>query len=135
MDKKVIVIEDESVCRKLLTSRLSDAGFQVFAPECESMNGAYDSIIETIDENDIKFIVADLMLPGQDGSLSPSNGVKLIAEIRRKVRNTAVYVLTGSVNDEVFAPLKKLGVRGSYVKEESESIANIIADMKSLSGG
>ncbi|MDH5695710.1 MAG: sigma-54 dependent transcriptional regulator, partial [Dehalococcoidia bacterium] len=58
---KLIVVDDEAVIRQSLHDWLSDTGYQVFTAE----NGP--QALETIQQEGLKIVIADLVMPGMDG--------------------------------------------------------------------
>lgn len=61
MDNTVLVVEDESVMRELISYAFKDAGFRVF----EAEDG--QEALEVFQENDIDIIILDVMMPKLDG--------------------------------------------------------------------
>ena len=128
MPGRILIVEDEPVCRKLLAARLTQAGFVVLIPP-EENDDVVAAAFEMQKEEQAPFVITDLTLPGEGGGRSVSNGIGLIAKIKRLNRATRVYVLTGTVERNVLAHLKKLGVRASFLKEDADALSRIIADL------
>lgn len=61
MDSAVLVVEDESVMRELISYAFKDIGFKVF----EAADG--QEALEVFDENKIDIIILDVMMPKMDG--------------------------------------------------------------------
>jgi DNA-binding NtrC family response regulator len=79
----ILVVDDESVIRELITDILSDEGYRVQTADCGS------AALEILREpNDIVLLFTDIMMPEMDG-------IELIRE-SRKIRPALVpIVMTG----------------------------------------
>ncbi|MEY4668703.1 MAG: DNA-binding response regulator [Pseudomonadota bacterium] len=80
-DKRVLVVEDDSSVRDLLTRHLKDSGFHV----TETLDGNRGLELALSDSYDL--VILDLALPGRDG-------MEICRQMRAKGVNAAIIMLT-----------------------------------------
>jgi two-component system phosphate regulon response regulator PhoB len=86
--KKVLVVEDDAALRKMFTTALGLAGFDVR----EAPNG-YEAI-HSVDRDPPDLIVLDLLLPGFGGL-----GVQREIAARAVTRDIPIVIVTGSTRE------------------------------------
>ncbi|HHY52296.1 MAG TPA: response regulator transcription factor [Clostridiales bacterium] len=89
---KILVVDDESLVRRLIARVLNSEGMQV----SEAKDGP--EAIRMATENDYDLIILDIMMDGMDG-------FQVIQELRARDVYTPIFVLSGRQqdNDQVFA--------------------------------
>jgi len=84
-DRKILVVDDDNINRKLIIKMLSKKGFEAI----EATNGleAYSMLEEN--KNDVKMVLLDILMPVMDG-------LEFLKEIRTKpdYLNLPVIILT-----------------------------------------
>lgn len=85
--KKILIVEDEEIIRRLCGRLLSKAGREVIL--VETVRGAYDAI----KNNPLDLLVTDLRLP--DG-----HGVNVIKRFKEKFPEKNAIIITGSPTPE-----------------------------------
>lgn len=85
MDKKVLIVDDDSKLRKLLREYLEDYGFEVLALP----DGL--SVIKTLREELPDIIILDIMMPKKDG-------IEVLQEVRKEF-DVPVIMLTAKGDD------------------------------------
>ena len=70
VSKKILIVEDEELCRESLAIALAEEGFQILVAEngevaCQKLLGAADGSQKPVP--DISLVILDLMLPGMNG--------------------------------------------------------------------
>lgn len=105
MMKKVMTVDDSATVREVLSTTLSDAGYQVI-----EANDGQDAI-EKLDYTCIDLLVTDLNMP-------TLNGVELIKYVRKKPGNRfmPIIMLTAEKQAEMKAEGKKAGASGWVTK-------------------
>ena len=86
----ILIVDDSSTIRSVVKKSLKAMGFQV-----ESIFEAEDGQIafQMMDENEIQFIISDLIMPKMDG-------LELLSKIRKSEKfNEAPFLMTTSVTD------------------------------------
>jgi DNA-binding response OmpR family regulator len=58
---KILVVEDDSAVRKLLTKFLTTSGFQ------NNSAGSAEEAEDILDKEEINIVITDIRLPGMDG--------------------------------------------------------------------
>ncbi len=108
MAKKVLVVDDSMIVRRVLSRRLQDGGFEVL----EASQGS-DGIASLQSHTDIAFVLCDYNMPGM-------NGVELL----RKARNAGLpqpFVFISSEADPLIVKrAQDLGASGWVVKPISQ---------------
>ncbi len=105
MNKKVLVIEDETSLRFLLCERLSSENFQIF-----SASNGVDGLSLALQEKP-NLILLDIMMPGIDGN-------HVLEEIRKNDwgKKAHVIILTNLNTSEELAKALELEAFEFYVK-------------------
>ena len=130
---EILVAEDELVTRKLLMARLSEAGFNVHAPELPSGVAFSEEILSVARQNEIQVAICDLTLPDTDESPSVLTGLSLLKSIRELGKGTHIVVYSGSVDQESLKKLKKLGVAASHSKDDPNGLNALLQSVMELS--
>ena len=88
MGKKVLVVDDEEVIRKLLRIHLVKWGYDVI----EAVDG--EDALEQLDKEDFDLLICDIMMPNKDGW-------EVLKEVRSnpKTKDIPVIVLTAKNED------------------------------------
>jgi len=89
---KILVVDDEAVIRVSLHEWLTDAGYQVFTAE----NGS--QALEIIQKEELRIVIADLVMPGMDG-------IELMKKSKELSPNIEVVIITayGSIPTAITA--------------------------------
>lgn len=119
MLKTILLVEDEKNTRSTVAIILKSAGYEVLASE------NYDEAIRMIKfarktEKEICLVITDLQLPGKSGK-------DLIIEMKRMGIQAPIIVISGFIDRETIAELKKIGCR-EYVEKpfSAESLLKAI---------
>ncbi len=116
---KIMIIEDEPDTVKVVTKRLTQAGFEVVVAA-----DAYEGVRFAHKEKP-DLIILDLMLPA-GGGLSVLKNIKMAAEIRY----TPVVVLTGAKNEDYKRQILDEGVEAYLEKPyEPDVLLSTIQDI------
>ncbi|MBC8110742.1 MAG: response regulator, partial [Verrucomicrobia bacterium] len=111
----ILIIDDEEKLRKLLTRIIGLEGYTVF--EAESAKTAF----QTLDTHEIQVIISDVKLPD-------ASGVNLIHELKKRLPQTEIILLTayGTIADGVKA--MQNGAFDYLVKgDDNEKIVPLVA--------
>ena len=120
--KKVVVIEDQTAVREMLSQVVrTQPGFEVVA-ESGDGHDAYETCIEHKPD----LVILDIMLPGL-------NGAEVLRRFSRQLKNTRVLVFSGYVNHELVSELIKAGAHG-YV-EKSASLSEVREGIDTVAAG
>jgi DNA-binding NtrC family response regulator len=87
--KKILIIEDNSAIRELLTTILQDAGFQVIPSE----NG--NAGLKALDSLSFDLVITDMVMPGK-------NGLSTIMEIKTRFPEQKIIAMSGSDKKKEF---------------------------------
>ena len=101
--KRVALIEDNAVERRILRALIEDMGYEVVAE-----GGDFDAAIKACREMRPDIAVMDVGLPGRDG-------IEAAGEINR-VCPTAILLVTGAEDEETVKRAVNSGVMGYLVK-------------------
>ncbi|MCL2669079.1 MAG: response regulator [Syntrophaceae bacterium] len=82
MNRKILIVDDESSIRELFESAFTEAGYEVLLAE----NG--EAALELFTSQDIHLVFLDLKLFGM-------NGIDLCREMRKKRPVAIIYAITG----------------------------------------
>lgn len=116
---KIMIIEDEPDTVKVVTKRLTQAGFEVVVAA-----DAYEGVRFAHKEKP-DLIILDLLLPA-GGGLSVLKNIKMAAEIRY----TPVVVLTGAKNEDYKRQILDEGVEAYLEKPyEPDVLLSTIQDI------
>lgn len=94
---RVLVIDDSSAQRFMLTKSLKEGSHEVFA----ATNG--EDGLAKINEHQPDFIISDLLMPVMDG-------VELLRQLRSDQNTTPVIIITANSNKQKIEEVKELGV-------------------------
>lgn len=111
MNKRILLVEDESIVRLDMKMMLTDAGFNVIG---EAENG--EKAIELVYKTKPDLIIMDIKMP-------KLNGLKA-SEIITKNFNIPILILTAYSQQDYIEKAKQLNIVGYLVKPVSE--ANLI---------
>ncbi len=103
MSKKILIVDDEPVQRKIFGRVLRKAGFGVF----EANNGR--RIIERIKKDNIDLVMLEIVLPG-------TNGLECMKKIKKFKKNVPVIMLSSHIEESIAKDSLKLGADGCLVK-------------------
>ncbi len=95
--KKVFVLDDEYVVRRVVCRALEKRGFSVTGFERE------ERLFEALESENCGLLITDMKMPGVDG-------MELVGKLRREYSDIPVVVISGSVSYEVEVLKDKLGV-------------------------
>ena len=101
--KRVALIEDNAVERRILRALIEDMGYEVVAEGSD-----FDAAIKACRETRPDIAVMDVGLPGRDG-------IEAAGEINR-VCPTAILLVTGAEDEETVKRAVRAGVMGYLVK-------------------
>ena len=105
--KKVLVVEDDGMLRRIVCDRIKSMGYDVF--QAEDGQGAVDMILDKKPQ----LVLLDLLIPKVDGFL-------VLEKIRSypdpKVAGTPVIVLSNLWSDKDILRVKALKIDEYYVK-------------------
>ncbi len=109
--KKVLVVEDDGLLRKLISDRLRTMGFDVY--QAEDGQEALDLILDKIPD----LILLDLLIPKIDG-------FTVLGKIRdypdQKVATIPVMVLSNLWSDKDILRVKNLKINEYFVKAQTD---------------
>jgi len=103
MSKKILIVDDEPVQRKIFGRVLRKAGFGVF----EADSGR--RIIERIKKHNIDLVMVEIVLPG-------INGLECMKKIKKLKKNVPVIMLSSYIEESIAKDSLKLGADGCLVK-------------------
>ena len=103
MKQQILLVEDEIVQRKILSSELRDRGFKVVSAK----NGV--EALKKIENETFDLVITDIKMPKMDG-------IVLCANIRRNHPELQILVMTGSVELEQAIDLLNLSISGVIKK-------------------
>ncbi|MHB1389782.1 MAG: response regulator [Thermoleophilia bacterium] len=99
MDKKdirILVVDDESAIREVLTRTLQDEGYMCEAADC------VDAALERNTLAPADLILTDIMMPGR-------SGIELLKEIKNSLPDTAVIMVTAVADTETAINAMRMG--------------------------
>ncbi|MCM8782716.1 MAG: response regulator [Candidatus Omnitrophica bacterium] len=102
MEKKILVIDDDSMVTQAIGNLLEKANYSATA----SQDG-YEALDKIIEERNFDLIVCDIRLPG-------INGVETVKRIKERLKalnkpDIPVIFITGYADEEVNAEAQKIG--------------------------
>lgn len=126
---RIMIVEDHGIMRESVKSLLSSG------PEFEVVGEAADGYeaIERIQELKPDLVLTDLSMPKM-------NGIEMIEEVKRKVRDTKIIALTVHRGEEYVLATLKAGADGYVLKEDSYvelsvAIKHVLKGQRYLSPG
>ncbi len=102
-DKKILVIDDESLIRKILDVKLKSLDYEVILAE-DGEKG-----IEILKEEKIDLILSDLSMPGK-------SGFDVLKEVKKINKNIPVIIMTAYANIQTAIEALKLGAFDYIIK-------------------
>jgi DNA-binding NtrC family response regulator len=115
--KLIYIVDDEPTILRLLESKIGEA---TDAAICTFMNGK--SCLDALDEEP-DIIVLDILMPGMDG-------METLREIKTRVPDIPVIIISGQGNVDVAVQTLKLGAADYYTKPlEYERLAQAVKNM------
>src|SRR6266849_3847605 len=94
--RRVLVVDDESAVRSLLTDRLSQEGYA-----CQGCSSAKEAL-ELLGRESFDLIISDLNMPGM-------SGLEFLEEAHKKYPHSAFLMATGENNINVGVQAMKQG--------------------------
>ena len=96
MGAKILVIDDEESIRFTFNTHLSNEGHEIFTSE------DYTTAIETIENNSLDLIFADLILKGH-------TGIEILSKVKELGLNCPVIMITGNPSIKTTTEAVRLG--------------------------
>ena len=93
---KILIVDDEQTIRMLLIQRLSRDGFHCFEA------GNSEEALDKLEQNTIALVLLDIKMPGK-------SGIELLPEIKAKYPDTAVIMVTATIDIELAVHALKQG--------------------------
>lgn len=123
MRKKILLIEDDGIVLRSVTSLLESQGYEVSGYK----NGV--AAVQAFKDQKFDLIITDIRMPGQDGIKT----AKLIRHLEKEQQlpKTPLIIITGYASEEVPLEAIELGVCG-YVLKPFDLDRFIIAVKKAL---
>ncbi len=103
MNKKILVVDDEKMIRKMLEKALTREGYEVVCAE----NG--EDALEILKRETIYVMFLDLKLPGM-------NGLELCRKIRTEYPLSVLYAITGYVSSFELPDSREAGFEDHFTK-------------------
>lgn len=123
MAKKILIVEDDSFLRELITKKIANEGFEVV----EAVDGE-EGVKKSKEEKNIDLILLDLILPGIDG-------FEVLTRIKADAATNAipVIILSNLGQREDIEKGLKLGAKDFLIKAHFTP-GEIIAKVKEIVG-
>ena len=125
VQRHILLCEDDAVTRRLLEQKLTEANFQVHAPDASTANFAQE-VLNAARSKSIHIAICDLTLPDGMGSTSVTVGMSFIHDLRRLPGRPFVFVYSGSVDEQALTKLRKIGVAQAFSKDDHEGLVKLI---------
>jgi two-component system, NtrC family, sensor kinase len=103
MNAKLLIVDDESAIRKLLTRNLEGAGYECHTAE------SVESARKALASDTFDLLLSDLKMPGE-------SGLELIRYAKEHYPRTGRVMITGFGAPEIASEILKVGVYGYIVK-------------------
>ena len=103
MEKKILIIDDDSLVLKTLQNLLSRQGYEVICAK------SGEEAIRHLEFGDFNLIISDIRMPGQDG-------IELLKKIRANGLETPFMFITGYASENIPIDAIKLGARDYILK-------------------
>ncbi len=100
---KVLVVDDSRIQRRVLSSKLTSAGYTPI----EAENGL--EALKCIDADPPDFIVTDMHMPEM-------NGIELLRILKERKSEIPVIVVTAEIQIDVIEEVKMLGAKAFLIK-------------------
>lgn len=125
MPTRILIADDHAIFRTGLRVTLERLDAPSIIDEADSVDGLID-LIEAPAETDIAIVIVDLQMPGMEG-------LAAISDVRRRLRQTPILVLSASEEaDDVFRSLAA-GASGYIAK--SASAEKLVEAIKTVRAG
>jgi two-component system nitrate/nitrite response regulator NarL len=119
---KVVMVEDQALCREAISAMLRAAPDISVTLATEEI----DALTNTIDAESPDLLLIDI-------GLADTNGLELLAKLRKRDINVPAVILTMSENDADLARALRGGVRGYLVKDMAPN--EVIQSLRSANEG
>jgi len=106
MEKRILIVDDEKMIRKMMNQAFSMEGYRVY--EAESGEDA----LKLLANEKVQVMFLDLNLPGMDG-------IELCREIRKSFPLAVIYALTGYASLYELADCREAGFDDYFTKPAS----------------
>jgi len=101
--KKILIVDDEPIQRKIFQRMLRQAGYGVFEAE------KAQNVIETIKHHEINLVMVEITLPG-------INGLECMKMIKKQLKSTPVIMLSSYIDGNIAKDSIKMGADGYLAK-------------------
>lgn len=101
--ERILIVDDESAARKLITRILSEEGYQ-----CEEADSAAQ-VLDRLRSSRTELVILDIKMPGK-------SGIELLPEIKARHPDTAVIMVTAVVEIPSAVQCMKLGAEDYICK-------------------
>lgn len=120
MAKKILVIEDDNILQKAITTSLEDNKFEVISA-LDGKEGIEKAGVESPD-----LILLDLLMPKMDGW-------EVLVELKKnkKTKKIPVLVLTVYEGEDSISKCIKLGAKGYFIKSQY-SLDEVVDKVKEM---
>ena len=122
MEKKILIVEDDSFLQSLVATKLTKEGFSVVTA------GNVDEVTSALEGSNPDFILLDLVLPGTDG-------FGILKKIRENLKsaNTPVFVFSNLAEEADVKKATELGANEFMVKSNF-TLDELVQKIKALLG-
>ncbi|MDH5640819.1 MAG: response regulator [Nitrospira sp.] len=114
MSKRILVVEDSTMMRKVIVKTLRDAGHEVVG---EAANGA--DALELYDQLHPDLVTMDITMRGMDG-------ITAAKEIMSRDANARILILSNMDEDKYRGEVERIGAIGLVNKHKSEQILELV---------
>ncbi|MFH1094449.1 MAG: response regulator [Candidatus Omnitrophota bacterium] len=114
---KILVVDDEKEIRDMIMRFLRIKGYEVYLAE----DGLETIHKMTTDNFDL--LIMDLQMPGIKGQ-------EIIEQFRKSKKEIPVIILTGTIDDDVFEILRKLGFSSNDIIGKPVDLFEILKKIK-----
>jgi len=102
-EKRILIVDDEVVIRRLLHQKLSRVGYS-----CEEANSAEQALTK-LASNQIELVILDVNMPGK-------SGIDILPEIKSNYQNTVVIMATAIAETSIAVECMKRGAEDYLCK-------------------
>ena len=102
-EKRILIVDDEVVIRRLLHQKLSRVGYS-----CEEANSAEQALTK-LASNQIELVILDVNMPGK-------SGIDILPEIKSHYQNTVVIMATAIAETSIAVECMKRGAEDYLCK-------------------
>lgn len=114
MGKRILIVEDSTMMRRIITKTLEEAGHQVIG---EASSGA--EALEKYEQLQPDLVTMDITMRGMDG-------ITAAKEILSKDSNAKILILSNLDEDKYRDEVERIGAIGLVNKHKSEKILRLI---------